>query len=333
MQRSLAPFVVSFMAVLAVALIVAAAPALGQSDARLAIKVTDPEGDPVPGASVTVVSLSQGSEREFVTDEDGEHLQRGFRPDTYRITVEAEGYAPQQQEVRMSLGMNAVDIVLPPASTAGPTEEEAEHLNSLQEQGIEAYRAGEYRTAIDAMESLLEGLEGIEAEGLEEVRGQALRVLGDSYLQEDEPEQAVSAYERLLEASPESPDVLMGLGQAYARMDELESSLEYFERAMEAAPEDPVAHFNAGIVLLQTDHLEEAVAAMEKATELRPEFPLAHKQLGYAYARDNELEKAVEAFRTYLEQEPEAADRADIEGMITALETELARQEEQQEQL
>ena len=58
--------------------------------------------------------------------------------------------------------------------------------------------------------------------------------------------------------------------------------------------------------------------------ELRPDdFPVARKNLGYAYLRVQKYAEAVEQLRKYLEMSPDAADRAEVEQMVAALEAQI----------
>ncbi len=95
--------VIGLCAALALGLL--AAPATAQLTGRLAGQVTDAEGAPLPGATVTVNSPNlMGSRTEF-TDTEGGFSFRVLPPGVYTIQTELEGFVPQQRsevEVRLS---------------------------------------------------------------------------------------------------------------------------------------------------------------------------------------------------------------------------------------
>src|ERR1043165_1718439 len=83
----------SAAALLALFLLVCAAPALAQSD-RGAITgtVSDPTGAVVPNAKVTATSLDTGEVRETTTSGEGSYTLPELNAGRYKITVEAQGF-------------------------------------------------------------------------------------------------------------------------------------------------------------------------------------------------------------------------------------------------
>lgn len=54
--------------------------------------VTDPQGNAVAGAKVTVTSVTKGTSEEATTNQDGNYTVTHLIPDTYRIKIEANGF-------------------------------------------------------------------------------------------------------------------------------------------------------------------------------------------------------------------------------------------------
>jgi hypothetical protein len=70
-----------------------ASPAFGQSDrGNLTGTVTDPNGAVVANARVVATSVNTGETRETTTNEEGNYTLPELRADTYRITIEAQGF-------------------------------------------------------------------------------------------------------------------------------------------------------------------------------------------------------------------------------------------------
>jgi hypothetical protein len=94
-----------FFLLTAAAVLVSAGAAVAQETTTGAIsgRVTDAQGLPVPGVTVTVTS-GQGS-RAFVTDQDGRYLASFLTPGVYTVRTELQGFKPiQQKNVVVPLG-------------------------------------------------------------------------------------------------------------------------------------------------------------------------------------------------------------------------------------
>lgn len=74
--------------------------ARGQGETTSAIigQVTDPSGAAVPGATVTITNRETGSSRSVSTDAEGRFSFPQLKPGAYSVKVEAQGFAPQQND-------------------------------------------------------------------------------------------------------------------------------------------------------------------------------------------------------------------------------------------
>jgi len=311
------------VAAVLLALALTPATALAQRDAVIAGKVVDQEGNPIANALVQVYSTDRGDVRDLHANDKGEYIGRGFRPEVYRIRVTADGYATVEQEVKFDFGMNTVDVTMQVAY-AGPDVDYGE-LNSLYDSTFKAFQAQDWQKARDGAATLIDGIAEIQTDEAAQMRESALAILGSSNTELGDNAAATDAYEKLVAINPDSPDGNWGLGSAYAREGDFDKALPYMRKAAELAPDNASVQYNAGAVMMQVNDVEGGIAAMERAIELRPEFPLARKNLGYAYLRQGAegYPKAVEMLQSYLDQMPDAADRADIEGMIAMLKEQI----------
>jgi outer membrane receptor protein involved in Fe transport len=90
-----------------IALLVALAPALAMAQSqssRLAGKVVDAEGAPMPGVTVEAVSSSTDLQRVAVTDAQGAYLLPSLPLGSYQVVFSLEGWEPQTYEVQLALG-------------------------------------------------------------------------------------------------------------------------------------------------------------------------------------------------------------------------------------
>jgi hypothetical protein len=95
--------------VLVVILLAAASAATAQEFRGTIIgRVTDPDGAPVPGASVTVINEATSVGWQTVTESDGVYAARFLVPGTYRIQLEMPGFAKYVQSgITLAIGQNA----------------------------------------------------------------------------------------------------------------------------------------------------------------------------------------------------------------------------------
>ncbi len=303
-----------------------AAPVYAQRDGVIAGRITDGEGNPIAGATVTVASIERGDTRTFETDEAGDYFGRGYRTDRYLITVSAPGFGSQQQQLKVNFGMNTVDAVL--ARAVAPSDVSFDDINGLYQAGFAAYEQQDWAGAGDAMAPLLDALVGMAGDEADAMRLSGLEILGRAQLELGDIDPAIATYARLLELSPDSVPAHVWKSQAHARKQDFAGALPHVRRAAALAPDDASMQYNAAVILLQTEAVEEGIAALERAVELRPDFPIGKKQLGYAYLRLGGQDpafygKALIQLREYLELAPDAEDRLDVEGMITALEAQI----------
>src|SRR6266576_1157917 len=94
--------------------------AFGQADTGQIIgKVTDPNGAVVPGAAVSIKSVSTGRETTATADETGIYSITNLRPDLYDLTVTGGNFKPSTQRVQVTVGSRiSVDTVLGLAEVA-----------------------------------------------------------------------------------------------------------------------------------------------------------------------------------------------------------------------
>jgi Carboxypeptidase regulatory-like domain len=90
---------------LLVLLIPSMAFAQGETTTAIIGQVIDASGSAVPGATVTIMSLTTGLQRTLKTDEEGRFNFPQLPPGAYSVKVEAEGFDPQENDsVNSGLG-------------------------------------------------------------------------------------------------------------------------------------------------------------------------------------------------------------------------------------
>jgi len=97
-----------------------ALPGFGQSNyAVLTGNVTDSQHLPVAGAAIELTAASTGAIRRVVTNQQGRFEAPALLPDDYEVRIEASGFAPETQSLRLEVGQKiAIEIGLKVGSVA-----------------------------------------------------------------------------------------------------------------------------------------------------------------------------------------------------------------------
>jgi hypothetical protein len=100
----------------------------GETTSAIIGQVSDASGAAVPGATVTVTNKETALKRSLRTDDSGRFNFPQLKPGTYTVKVEAEGFAPQQNDdVYSGLGQKqTVDFTLKVANSSQTVEVSSE---------------------------------------------------------------------------------------------------------------------------------------------------------------------------------------------------------------
>ena len=98
----------AFTTIIAVFLLLLGGPtsSLSQTETgQLTVKVTDPQGAVIPGATVTIKSVERGTTlRPTTTSEEGTTVFTSLQPGLYEVTTSASGFSPMTQRVQVTVG-------------------------------------------------------------------------------------------------------------------------------------------------------------------------------------------------------------------------------------
>jgi tetratricopeptide (TPR) repeat protein len=288
--------------------VVAAAHAYAGSQARIAGRVIDSDGQPIAGAEVTITSADVAAfEKIVTTGKKGEFkvliLDATRR---YLLHVEAKGYQGQERPFKVGVGTSDsfFEFTLSTVSEAQaasvgeireqPGYKEIGEARKLYEAGDKAGALSKFEEAVAARPDLVP----------------ALTAIADISLELGQPEKALAAARQCLEIDEESIDCLaIAINATNALGDEAARS-EYMVRYRNLNPDDPALLYNSAAVFLNKLDDEGARPLLERCIEADPEFPPCHFEYGMLMLRTGDMEGAKKHLEKYLELAPDGPEAA-----------------------
>lgn len=102
----------------------------GQSS--LSGQITDPQNQPIKGATIEVAELHQGT----TTNDSGAYILNQLPSKNIKVTISFLGFATQQQNISLAVGQNKLNIVLQPAAFQMDEVIVSTAFNKLQSQNV-----------------------------------------------------------------------------------------------------------------------------------------------------------------------------------------------------
>ena len=302
-------------------------PAYSQSTGRVQGIITGAEGQPVPGATVTIDF--QGGNRSFeaTTDDDGFYIQVGLIYGLYRVTAEKEGVGMRVTDVTVQPGGRHqvdLDLLTQQAATIGAmSEEEREEYEKGQvarlafSAGVAASRAGNHDDAIAKFNEALE---------TQPTCTDCLYNLGIVYAETKDYDQAEASFNKILELDPENAQAYGGLTSIYNAQRRFDEAAEASAEAARLSGSDAAqggsasAVFDQGLVFWNAGRVEEAKKQFEETLRLDPEHGEVHYWLGMANLNVGDIPGAAAELKLYLERDPNGRFAEQAKGMVGQLE-------------
>jgi tetratricopeptide (TPR) repeat protein len=113
-------------------------------------------------------------------------------------------------------------------------------------------------------------------------------------------EDAVGAYQKVLELNPGAAGALVNLGTIYYRLRKFDEAEKHYLAAIQADPGYPLAQFNLGNLYDELGRIPEAVDFYRRALVLNPRYGDAHFNLALLCERQGDALKAVHHWKAYL---------------------------------
>jgi tetratricopeptide (TPR) repeat protein len=257
---------------------------------------------------------------------DGQELQLNLPPEVTAIEIIPFGeYLDIIEPLRNMLGK-----LPPPSSLPRPVEslesihpQLAEELRkieagvvrefgeSIREAKLETISLREEKKELPAelgekLKRLGAKLDGLASLGLGgDAKAAFLR--GNLYYNEGNYNEALAAYSRSLELSPDEPNTLYNRGTTRYKLGRHEEALLDYNRSLELRPNHPATLYSRGSVYDELGRHEEALADYNRSLEQRPNNPDTLCSRGTAYDELGRYEEALADYNRSLQLRPDHA--------------------------
>ncbi len=119
---------------------------------------------------------------------------------------------------------------------------------------------------------------------------------GDELFQAQRYREALTAYDKVIQAHPEDYLAWFKQGIVYENLQQFEAALSCYDRVVELRPEDYLAWFKRGAVLENLQQFEPALSCYDQVVELQPDNYWAWHDKGKVLENLQQFEAAVSAY-------------------------------------
>jgi tetratricopeptide (TPR) repeat protein len=307
MRRSLAISLISFLLV--------AANAFAVGEARMTGKILDAATkQPIPNAVLKIEAVSGKTVKsEVKSRKDGGFtvmmLDGTLR---YKFTITAEGYAPYEETIKMTIGeTNLRDFHL-----NKPTQQQQQQVEMQQakadpavtayNEGATLMNSGDIAGAIAKFETAVAAKPDLFAGWL---------ALAKANVRQKNWQKAVDAAKKGVEIDAEDEELWGVLHQSYTSLGDKANAAV----AEKKLPANATSLFNQAARLINEGKDGEAEAALKQAITVDDKFAVAYYELGMVYVRTGKSAEAKQALSKYLELEPKGKDAPTAKEMLSYL--------------
>ena len=157
----------------------------------------------------------------------------------------------------------------------------------------------EYKTEYEDYKTNAEKLAKTAPVQDEVTESEKLIMQGDSAYKTKDYKQAINAYQKVIEITPNDKETLLKLGNSYRLNKNLNKATYYYNEAIKIDNNFIDAWFNLGLTYANQRNFNSSVNCFEKVVSIDPDYALAYYALGLAYEYKNDNEKAIENYTKY----------------------------------
>jgi tetratricopeptide (TPR) repeat protein len=143
--------------------------------------------------------------------------------------------------------------------------------------------------------------------------------IGNCYFQLQKYDIAEEYYQKVLEKEPDNAEVMLLIGNCYANRGENEKAMEWYNKIPFEKITDQMVLFNIGSSFYSQSKFEDALKYYKKAIEIQKDFLDAIYWLGLTYIALGNNQEALATFESYLKYDSSSETAARVKGFIEFL--------------
>ncbi|HEY3308659.1 MAG TPA: tetratricopeptide repeat protein [Desulfuromonadaceae bacterium] len=174
-----------------------------------------------------------------------------------------------------------------------------DELNSLCDESVALYSAGQYAQSLAVYESIL-------SEFPENLR--ALHGIGVVLHKMGRSDGGIASIRKALDLKPDFASAYNNLGNIYYEELKYVAAEDCYQHLVKLEPDNDVAYKNLALALLKSGRLDEALNACVRALEIDPRQSENHMLMGDIYAGRGDAEQALRKYSSVFESAPCSSD-------------------------
>ena len=173
--------------------------------------------------------------------------------------------------------------------------------NAALQRGIDAYTKKDYPRAVSEFKRSM-GLGRNSSFGAD-----AAQYLAMSYLQLDDPENAIKAYKSAFQIDPDRDDIHLKLGNLYFSQEKFEDARAEYAEAVRLNP-TPANRYSLGQAYIELGRFSDAETQYSEIQRLAPQEAGGYLGMGLTYSRQDKHEEAIRQFRQAISRDENLYD-------------------------
>lgn len=208
------------------------------------------------------------------------------------------------------VGIGAVAVAAPTTTdhlpldwpSAPGLDYENAKAQAFADQGLAAYLAGDFATAVSKFSELLK---------LKPVDARVFYNRGNVYYQMRDLERALADFSETLKIAPNMYLALMNRGNTYSQLKRYEEAIADYGKAITLKPDQFLIYFNRGIAFGRLGASAKALIDFTQAIRLNPKDALSYSSRGDVFYQQNDFESARKDYLKAVELDSSLAHAAE----------------------
>lgn len=143
--------------------------------------------------------------------------------------------------------------------------------------------------------------------------------LGSALIKQNNPELALTYFNKILQSAPDSPYGYIGQGQYQIKKGNYAGAETQLNTAIQKDANCAEAYFHRGLLRGYQKKLDLAIADLEKCLQLKGNHAYAHYQLGLAYYQKGRKDLMITHFQKFLYLAPEAPEAPQVKSLLSRI--------------